>query len=379
MERTKASHRVGVLASVVALLAFLMVGWTGCGGRTVEMPNVVGMTYEKALQELHDADLEVRYVEYVPAPTGVPQHTVVRQTPTSGLEVEKDGAITLTLGGKGTATVPQVVGMTQDEAVAALASAGLTAGEVSTVKEAEVDPGRVVSQAPVAGTGVPVGSGVDLRVSQSVVVATVPDVLGMGDAEAGAQLRDVGFLVKTSSAFSERPAGEVVDQAPTGGSSLDVGATVTIVVSEGAVPVVAVPNVVGMSQSAATQQLQQSGFKVTAVKASSASVASGTVAGQNPPSGLYAARGATVQITVSEGAPPPDSVQVPDVTGQSQSAATKTLQDAGFAVDLLEAYSDAVPAGTVLGQAPAAGLSSPKGATVTLGVSIGPAPAPPTT
>ena len=251
--------------------------------------------------------------------------------------------------------------MTQDEAVAALGSAGLATGKVSTVEETEVDPGRVVSQAPVAGTGVPVGSAVDLHVSQSVVVATVPGVLGMAETEAAAQLKEAGFLVKTSSAFSERPVGEVVDQAPSEGSSLDVGATVTIVVSEGAVPVVAVPNVVGMSQSAATQQLQQSGFKVTAVMASSASVASGTVAGQNPPSGLFAARGATVQISVSQGPPPPDSVQVPDVTGQSQSAATKMLQDAGFAVDLIEAYSDGVPSGTVLGQAPAAGRAAQRG------------------
>ena len=103
MERLKASYRVALPASVIALLAFLMVGWTGCGGRSVEMPNVVGMTYEKALQELHDAELEVRYVEYVPAPTGVPHHTVLRQKPTSGGEVEKDGAITLTLG----VTVPR--------------------------------------------------------------------------------------------------------------------------------------------------------------------------------------------------------------------------------------------------------------------------------
>ena len=359
-------------------LALVAAGAAGCG-RKVEMPNVVGMGYASAQQELRDSKLDVRYVEYVAAPAGVTLDTVVKQTPVPGAEVEKDAAVTLTLAGKGTATVPDLVGQTQDDAAAALATAGLAVGKVQTVNDAETEPGRVVSQAPAPGTGVPVGSAVDLKVSRSVVVVTVPDVTGLTQEEAQRQLKDAGLAVEATSAYSDSPAGQVVEQAPATGSSLNEGGTVTITVSQGAVPVVAVPNVMGQSQSAATGQLQQAGFQVTVVKAYSTSVPSGTVAGQNPPSGVFAERGATVQITVSQGAPPPDSVTIPDVSGQTQSAATQVLEDAGFAVEVIKAYSDGVPVGSVMGQAPTAGLSSPKGATVTIAVSTGPAPAIPTT
>jgi eukaryotic-like serine/threonine-protein kinase len=220
---------------------------------------------------------------------------------------------------------------------------------------------------------------VDLKVSRTVVVATVPDVVGLAQTDAETKLKDAGFAVKSIRDYSDKPVGQVVGQAPLAGSTLNEGGTVTIAVSQGAVPVVAVPNVVGSSQSAATEKLQQAGFKTAVVDGYSTSVASGVVAGQNPPSGVYAERGATIQITVSKGAPPANTVTVPNVTGKTQGEATQTLQAAGFSVETLQAYDANIPVGSVLGQAPSAGVSSPKGAIVTIAVSKGTAPTPPTT
>ncbi len=61
--------------------------------------------------------------------------------------------------------VPNVVGLSQAQASAALLDAGLRAGNISTVPSAVVGAGKVVSEAPVAGSSVDRGSSVGLTVS----------------------------------------------------------------------------------------------------------------------------------------------------------------------------------------------------------------------
>lgn len=69
----------------------------------------------------------------------------------------------------GTTTVPDVVGMTQPEAEAALASARLTAGDVTETFSATVPAGNIVSQDPAAGASVALDSTVSLVVSQGLL------------------------------------------------------------------------------------------------------------------------------------------------------------------------------------------------------------------
>ena len=100
---------------------------------------------------------------------------------------------------------------------------------------------------------------------------------------------------------------------------------------------------------------------------------------QSPPGGVYTKNGSSVSLVISQGAPPASAVDVPDVLGQGQQAATQALQAAGFKVEVVQLYSSSVPQGDVGAQAPSGGAQSPPGATVTIAVSLGPTPAPPTT
>jgi hypothetical protein len=61
--------------------------------------------------------------------------------------------------------VPDVVGLSQADAEAAIVAAGLNVGAVTTANSETVPAGDVISQDPVAGTAVPSGSAVDLVVS----------------------------------------------------------------------------------------------------------------------------------------------------------------------------------------------------------------------
>jgi serine/threonine-protein kinase len=135
-----------------------------------------------------------------------------------------------------------------------------------------------------------------------------------------------------------------------------------------------VPDVRGQNESAATETLRAAGFEVRVDQAYSDSVSSGVVAAQSPPPGVYAGVGSPVELSISQGPAPAESVAIPDVTGLPQQEATQILSNAGLAVETIQAYSDEFAAGSVIGQAPSAGLQTPPGATVTIAVSQGAPP-----
>jgi serine/threonine-protein kinase len=66
---------------------------------------------------------------------------------------------------------------------------------------------------------------------------------------------------------------------------------------------VSVPNVVNMTQSAATSALEGAGFQVEVQQAASSPGKSGKVIAQDPTAGSEADKGSTVTITVGSGLP----------------------------------------------------------------------------
>ncbi|MDX6346602.1 MAG: eukaryotic-like serine/threonine-protein kinase [Streptomyces sp.] len=127
---------------------------------------------------------------------------------------------------------------------------------------------------------------------------------------------------------------------------------------------VAVPILVGQTLDDAKNQVDNAGLLVTVTKsAPCADQPKDRVCSQTPDSGQVA-KGATISVVMSTGAP---KVAVPDVTDQNESDATTTLEDKGFAVQTKQVVSNKDP-GTVLDQNPKAGTKSEKGSTVTLKV-----------
>src|SRR5438552_18656891 len=108
------------------------------------------------------------------------------------------------------------------------------------------------------------------------------------------------------------------------------GSAVSLVVSSGPAQV-AVPNVVGQMQAAATSAITGAGLTLGAVtQQSSTTVASCTVLCRSPAAGTSVASGAAVSLVVSSGAPAPGQVAVPNVVGETEAAATSAISGAGF-------------------------------------------------
>jgi beta-lactam-binding protein with PASTA domain len=133
---------------------------------------------------------------------------------------------------------------------------------------------------------------------------------------------------------------------------------------------VAVPNVVGDTQAAATTAITAADLALGAVTMmASATVASGEVISESPVAGTSVVAGSTVNLTVSSGA---GDVTVPNVVGDTQAAATTAITTASLTVGTVTMASSAtVPAGDVISQTPAAGASVAAGSAVNLTVSSG--------
>ena len=161
--------------------------------------------------------------------------------------------------------------------------------------------------------------------------------------------------------------GLVINSNPQEGNNVAAGTVVTLFVSKGTAPV-AVPYVVGQSETAAESALQNAGFRPAVKYDPTSSAPLGQVTVQSP-SGGTAAPGSTVTITISGGAVP-----VQSVVGDSQATATQILTQAGFQVNVQQGTGPAQYAnGMVFSQQPSSG-TEPRGSTVTIYVQTGASP-----
>lgn len=193
--------------------------------------------------------------------------------------------------------------------------------------------------------------------------STVPDVIGLKSQVAAQRIHDAHLNSTPVTGQSNRPPDVVFAQAPGAGTQLGHGQTVTISISSGHAPV---PNVSGLPEEKAVQQLTAAGFK-TQVTHVASSRPKGIVTAQVPAAGVTAVSGTTVKLTVSSGTKP---VTVPAVVGQTQGSAVNALTSVGLK-SVLHSVGSSKPAGIVVAQKPPAGNEVDNGSTVTLNVSTG--------
>jgi beta-lactam-binding protein with PASTA domain len=202
------------------------------------VPDVVGMTLANAENAITSAGLTVGYVFNLISST-VPVGCIIGQDPAAGASVAPGTAMLLSVStGPQTVIIPNVVGMTQANAGSALASAGLVTGTITQTNSSTVASGNVISQSPAAGVSSTAGTPVNLTVSLGpapVVINTVPDVVGMTQANAENAITSagltVGYVFYLSS--STVPVGCVIGQYPAAGAPVDQGAAILISVSVG--------------------------------------------------------------------------------------------------------------------------------------------------
>ena len=272
----------------------------------------------------------------------------------------------LTAGPGRRVSVPNIVGMSEDQAQRALEKQGLDWGTPERVYSDTVPAGNIVSCQPKAGQKVGLGQTVAAAVSRGVETKTVPDVVGKTKDQATAAIKAAGLTPGdvTEEYSASVDSGKIISSTPKAGKVIKHSEKVSLVVSKGKEPAT-IPDVTGLSEDDAKKALEDAGLKKGKVsKGYSDSVAKGNVISSSPiagASGYY--KGDSVDLTVSKG---PENVTIPDVTGKSQDEATKTLEEAGLKVKVNKRLGG--PFGTVRSTDPAPGSSVKPDSKVTINI-----------
>jgi beta-lactam-binding protein with PASTA domain/N-acetylneuraminic acid mutarotase len=214
-------------------------------------PNLAGLSEAAAAAAITNAGLWIGGITHQNSDT-VPAGEVISQTPAANASATTGGSVSLVVSnGPASPSVPNVVGLTETAAQAAIAGDGLEVGLVTTQISATVPSGLVISQSPSAGTSVVHGASVGFIVSAGAGVI-VPSVAGLSQTAATASITAVGLQIGTITMLKSAtvPQGSVIGEVPAGGSIVAAGASIDMAVSSGAAGVGSVTLIPGNQNSA---------------------------------------------------------------------------------------------------------------------------------
>ncbi|MFQ7616504.1 Stk1 family PASTA domain-containing Ser/Thr kinase [[Clostridium] scindens] len=266
--------------------------------------------------------------------------------------------------------VPNVVGMTEDEAKKTLNKKGLGFKVVAREESKKYEEGTVSKQKTEAGKRVAKNTTIQVVVSSGLVgdEITVPNVSNMSESEAQKALEDAGFEKITSDfAYSDSVAeGDVIGTTPAANARATKDTEIVMKVSKGSEKKT-VPNVVGQQDGDAQNAITAAGLTVgTVTYEYYDDVPKGQVVSQTVAGGKKVAPGTSVGLTISSGPKPPEKVSVPPVTGISIEEARALLDGVGLKADIKYDSETAGTVGQVIKCNPGVGTQVDEGSTVTL-------------
>lgn len=293
--------RLSMLIVVLALVAGGFAAWWFLVRVPVnDVPGFVGRTVAeatssaKALGFKVDSSIQDRQ-------DGTKPGQVLEQKPAEGTRLAEGEKVTLTVSlGPTLTTLPPLANTKRDEAVAALTGAGLSLGTESSAYDEKVPGGAVISAGPTPGqeplsaqSQLPKGSTVDLVISKGPAPRVVPDGLVGATAEkARAALEAIQLKAVITKAYDDKvPVGVIISSSVKTGTSLERGAEVPLVVSQGPAPI-EVPDVRWVSGLVASERLEKAGFTVDGIEGPP----SGMVLQTDPTPGEQRQRGTAVRI-----------------------------------------------------------------------------------
>ena len=301
------------------------------------MPNVVSLSLDDAKAAITKAGFTVGTTTEQ-ASDSVEKGKVISQKPAAGTKVKTGTKITLVISsGKAEATtveVPNLTGKSQADAEAALKNVGLVPSATQPKETNSVEAGLVFWQSVTAGTMVAEGTKIEFTVaaSSSNKAVSVPNVVGMSKADAKASIENAKLKFSSVDEYSKTVAsGTVISQSISAGSKVESGTEVIVEVSIGqeSVPMVTVPDVMGMTWKQAKSTLSSAGLK-----ASYSGNTGGYVTYQDVEAGREVRAGALVTVVLEK---PVEMTTVPDVTGmtwkQAKSAFSSARLKAGYSGD----------------------------------------------
>jgi serine/threonine-protein kinase len=269
--------------------------------------------------------------------------------------------------------VPDLSGMTLDQARQVLSGKNLLVGTVTEQDSTQDQTGRIVEQRPSGRTEVGDRTPVNLVVGRGVSAVAVPDLIGLTPDRARQALSAAGLAYgEQRQPSSDADRGKVMAQTPAAHEQSPPGGTVAVTVGTG-MAMVAVPDgIIGVGVDDATAILAGAGLTAVGVE-QDGTAASGIVIGSDYAPGQRVPEGSPITLNYSNNA----LMVMPNLTGRGRDAAAELLQDQGWAGDAGTITVTTAPAaspnlvGAVVSQQPTAGALVRKlGTPVSVGVGV---------
>ncbi|MBB5154275.1 Stk1 family PASTA domain-containing Ser/Thr kinase [Saccharopolyspora phatthalungensis] len=306
-ERKRRKHWMVALVTAACVAVFALAAWLVTSMVNSEpegqpVPNLMGMNRAAALAQ---ASSEQWNVVSKLCPSSVEDvDRVVRQTPPWPAQLVKERQkLELCFGtGPASVPVPDLSGLTINEASQRLEEAGLKLGLTPDYKETS-DPKSVgkVMDWDKKGETVTQGTTISVVIGKEITTVEVRDVRNMPYDTAKAYLEGAGFKVSKVDRDSDQPQGTVIDQNPAGGSKARPGSEVSLVVSNG--QQLTMPPLTRMSPSQAEQALRSRGWDgeiIETKQSTTDQTLDNKVVGTSPGAGQKMAKNQPVTLYVGE-------------------------------------------------------------------------------
>ena len=239
----------------------------------------------------------------------------------------------------------------------------LSRGERITAKipaQSSVNPRRRLLIATSLVLLIGLGGFLAFRPSGPAEIVTLPNVVGLTESEARAQLAN--FTITIQRAPDPRiPKDRVASQLPLATVQVNKGSAVTLTLSDGPGDAIVPIDIIGKPLEEARAILASAGLRVSKTVAVASEEQPGIVLKVSPDAGSTVEAGSGVTLEIASG-----NVQVPNLVGKSEIEAKTLLTQAGFLVKTATAFDANQPLGIVLAQAPAAGETKIIGSSVTI-------------
>lgn len=264
--KRKVSKRVKRNRAIALTIVLLIVlgSWYKISGpgTKIAIPSLAGMSQTQAAKTVGALGLKVDVKESVFS-EDVAKGKVITSDPAGGGRVAIAGTVHLIISkGKERIQVPELAGLTIEDATTALNDAKLKVGRVTEKFSASQEAGLLIDGSPASGSDVRKDSTVDLIVSKGIEQVALTNYQGKTSDEAQNELTSAGLIVSSQYEYSDTiPIGTVISQTPSDVTTVAKGEKVTLIVSKGPSKIF-VPNVYSLSKLAATKILEDLGFKV---------------------------------------------------------------------------------------------------------------------
>jgi len=274
-ERRRYRWLVSVVVAAAVIVAGVLV-WQTLTTESYEVPDLIGVAEGEARNSvaLFDWNIAIRAERSDEVELGA----VIRTVPPAGSLLREGSDFTLVVSeGATLAIIPDVTGLSREDAVAALTAQGLTVSEI--VRDSDSVPvGRVlawiVTEQPnlIAGSEVLKGTQVGIVVSGGPVLRSVPNLIGRTEDDTRAQLAAVQLVgQRNDDVYSSQVAvGLVASQDPAPGQQMSRESVVAYSLSKG-IEQVPLPAIIGLTLNEAQKILGEAGIGVATISGRSTS------------------------------------------------------------------------------------------------------------